>query len=78
MPDPLTISECTIDQLLSELTLRCPCGVVSVQVPDDGNTRDPQFFMWGDRSTALGLAELGRAYAMQDATGQNRMDTGTP
>jgi len=69
MSDPVTIAECTIEQLLQELSLRCPCGVVSLQVPDDGNTLDPQFYLWGDRPTVLGLAEMGRNHAHKDASG---------
>jgi len=58
MPDPLTISECTIEELLSELATRSPAGAVSLLVPDDGQAIDPAFWSWGQQATVIGLSSM--------------------
>lgn len=52
----MDVSEATTEDLVKELTERCPAGLVLLVVPDDGEQTATVENGWGHPCTILGMA----------------------
>jgi len=54
----MNLVECTIVDLVSELSRRTPAGAVALLVPDDAQALDPSFYTWGNPISVVGLSAV--------------------
>jgi hypothetical protein len=61
-----TLSEYTIDQLVSEITSRCPVAIILVVVPENDESCETRAYHHGNRFCRIGMLEVQKTKLVND------------